>query len=665
MVKPDDIFQLDAICNQFEQAWKQSPTPPELNGFRDNADESHRPTLFKLLLPIDVEYRKRGSLACDSGQYAKQFPQYASLISEIVDSVDTVSVEQDPSVDDEQDFSVGLDATKDFDSSAPPTSAVVSPRKQIGRYTILQQLGEGEGGMGAVYRAAHPTLPIEVAIKVSLNQLSEGQRRAIHDEAHVLCELDHPNIARIRDLDFDRNGCPILVLDLVRGRSLSQLLRSGNVPLKKAVCWLAGAAEGVDYAHRRGVLHLDLKPANIVIDDAGNAKVIDFGLARIDGFWSEPNDDDRRICGTPQYMPPEQSRGLTSEITSKADIFGLGAILYEILTGKKPFAAESPQQAIMRSMRYDVDLASLENASAPRELIESCQKAIACDPALRFASAKEFADAIQAAVAPKPEPLPVKNASGSTSQWIATAIGLATIFVLASLVVPSLKKDENKAAIAQAAVFPSAVPSEIASPNHLINEFTITHIAMEEDKQKGRANLLDLRQPREDDNVKIQATFKQPVYCFLFALNPDGVLQPCYPMPKDIDVVQQQPLTSLVYPPDDDAVTPNAISAFGLTDGSGEQAFVLIASQEPLPSFSKWKTALDSVSWPDSDVQGNWLYQHGEIEPLGNDQRGDIRETRGDIRRVTIPGPFKRLCDSLRAPDAVDVQGVVFEVVPR
>ena len=165
--------------------------------------------------------------------------------------------------------------------------------------------------------------------------------------------------------------------------------------------------------------------------------------------------------------------------------------------------------------------------------------------------------------------------------------------------------------------------------------------------------LFEQRPPRLEDDLQISANFTRPVYCFLFALNPDGSVQLCYPNSET--EVQQQPITRLTYPPDDDL-------AFGLTDGVGHQAFVLVTSTESLPAFDDWKPSLSGIQWPDETISGNWIYESGNLESKRFAAEDNHEErTRGSIRRKKEPVAFKGYLDSITR-DATQVVGVLFEV---
>jgi hypothetical protein len=192
----------------------------------------------------------------------------------------------------------------------------------------------------------------------------------------------------------------------------------------------------------------------------------------------------------------------------------------------------------------------------------------------------------------------------------------------------------------------------------LIQDFEVIHIGNSADNAVFSGSLLQYGLPLENDDLQLQAVFAEPVYCFLVALNPDGLIQLCYP--PDRQVAQSEPIRRLRYP-EDDAI------AFGLTDGAGPQAFVLYASREPLPAFETWQSALLDAAWPLSNVSGGWTYRAGELQSIasrtGRPATGSM--DRGAMRRVKTPTEFKKLCDRLRESGNTDVRGVLFAVGPR
>src|SRR6185312_11931562 len=217
-------------------------------------------------------------------------------------------------------------------------------QRRFGDYELLELLGEG--GMGVVYRARQASLDREVAVKL----LSAGpwaSREFIarfEREAQNAARMQHPAIVTIYEVgSFE--GMQFFSMRLVRGESLSSRLRRGEkFTPREAAALMRTVAEAVGYAHSLGVLHLDLKPANVLLDETGQPYVADFGLARrLENALAVDNDE---VSGTPAYMAPEQAQVRANKLTAATDIWGLGAILYQLLTGQPPFRAETAQETV-------------------------------------------------------------------------------------------------------------------------------------------------------------------------------------------------------------------------------------------------------------------------------------------------------------------------------
>jgi serine/threonine protein kinase len=219
--------------------------------------------------------------------------------------------------------------------------------KRLGRYTIIEPLGSG--GMGVVYRARDEKLERLVALKILApgRLMGEDARRRFRKEALALAKLNHDHIAAVYDVG-DQDGVDYIVMECVSGESLAAKLRSGPLPVKDATLIALQVAEALEDAHESGVIHRDLKPANIMITPKGNAKVLDFGLAKLlapDETLSMT--ETHILAGTPLYMSPEQAQG--RNVNTQTDLWSLGAVYYESLTGRAPFHAEGTM-ALLRAI---------------------------------------------------------------------------------------------------------------------------------------------------------------------------------------------------------------------------------------------------------------------------------------------------------------------------
>lgn len=260
---------------------------------------------------------------------------------------------------------------------------------EFGDYQLREQIGQG--GMGVVYRAWQKSLEREVALKLlsagpwASEEFVAGFRR----EARNAASLQHPNIVAVYEM-AEQDGLIYYAMQLIRGRSLAQCLRERRtLPPREAAALLRTVAEAVDYAHRLGVLHLDLKPGNILLDEAGTALVTDFGLARRLG--QAPSVENEQISGTPSYMAPEQAQVRSSRLSAATDIWGIGAILYETLSGVPPFVGDDPQEILRRVLSGRVRRLS-RHGPVPPDLEAICLKCLRKAPQERYASARELAD---------------------------------------------------------------------------------------------------------------------------------------------------------------------------------------------------------------------------------------------------------------------------------
>jgi WD40 repeat protein len=263
-------------------------------------------------------------------------------------------------------------------------------QRQFGNYELLELIGEG--GMGVVYRARQSGLDREVAVKLlaagpwaSRDFIERFQR-----EAQNAARMQHPNIVAIYEVG-DNEELHFFSMRLIRGPSLAaEVRRLGRLPPARAAQLLRTIAEAVDYAHRLGVLHLDLKPANVLIDESGVPHVADFGLARRleEGLAMENNE----VSGTPSYMAPEQATAGVQKITPATDIWGLGAILYELVTGEPPFVGGTPHATLRLVVEGSVASPRQRVPDLSRDLEAIILKCMARNIGDRYASARELAD---------------------------------------------------------------------------------------------------------------------------------------------------------------------------------------------------------------------------------------------------------------------------------
>jgi serine/threonine protein kinase len=252
-------------------------------------------------------------------------------------------------------------------------------------YEVLGELGRG--GMGVVYQARQVNLDRVVALKMILAGGHAGQTdlARFKGEAEALARLQHPNIVQIFETG-EAGGFPFLSLEFVAGGSLAARLDGTPWPPAEAARLVEDLAGAVHAAHQRGIVHRDLKPGNVLLTEDGMPKITDFGLAkRLDRETARTQSG--AILGIPSYMAPEQAEGKRAEVGPAADVYTLGAILYELLTGQPPFQAETPLETVLRVIADEPVPPRRLCVGVPRDLQAVCMKCLAKDPRQRYASA--------------------------------------------------------------------------------------------------------------------------------------------------------------------------------------------------------------------------------------------------------------------------------------
>ncbi len=329
--------------------------------------------------------------------------------------------------------------------------------KQFGPYQIVAPLGEG--GMASVYKAYQPAMERYVALKVLPRHFAEDPQftARFQREAKILAQLQHPYILPVFD-SGQAEGYSYIVMPFVQSGTLTDLLMGQPLPLPLIRQIITQIGEALSYAHARGLIHRDVKPSNVLMDEGGNCLLADFGLARI--VESSVNlTASGSLVGTPAYMSPEQGSG--QKVDARSDIYALGVILYELVTGRVPYKAETPVAVIFKHIQDPLPSARELNPELPEAIERIILKALSKSPEDRYQTAGDMVHAIQAAISDVPS-IPAKEptlkhhrtetqdraliaSQKALPLWARVAIGLVTLSVIAGGLFAALGRESNPA----------------------------------------------------------------------------------------------------------------------------------------------------------------------------------------------------------------------------
>jgi WD40 repeat protein len=329
-------------------------------------------------------------------------------------------------------------ATVEPDGAAAPSEGVVEETlpRPLGNYELLERIGQG--GMGIVYQARQVSLDRVVAVKVLGALSSKEYVHRFRTEAVAAGSLQHPNIVAIHEVGL-WEGQHYLVMDYVAGPTFAELTRDGPLPAARAAGYLRVIAEGIHFAHERGILHRDLKPSNVLLDAHDQPRVTDFGLAKrlesgLDLTLSG------QVLGSPSYMPPEQASGRREQVGRRSDVYSLGAILFHLLTGRPPFVSETLPDTLRQVLDEEPLSPHLLNPAVPVDLETICLKCLEKDPDRRYATAQALADELGRFLRDEPILARPVGLTGKVWRWCRRNPPLAGLgaVVLALLVVVAI-----------------------------------------------------------------------------------------------------------------------------------------------------------------------------------------------------------------------------------
>jgi serine/threonine-protein kinase len=408
--------QVNAACRRFEAAWRAGGRP-RLEDYLADCPEPARPALLAELLALELAYRDQGGEAPAAEEYCGRFPGHEAIIDDAFRGPDPSTTVRPRSAPE------SVTAPEEAPRPAAPDGAEDGPPAVPG-YEVLGRLGKG--GMAVVWGGHDRRLRRAVAVKVMKEELAGWPHleRRFMEEAQLTSQLAHPAIPPVHELGELSDGRPYFVMKLVQGRTLADLLDARTGPaddLPRFLTIFEQVCQAVAYAHSKGVIHRDLKPANVMVGAFGEVQVMDWGLAKLladqppEAAAADPaggavatvrtaGPDDATqegsMLGTPAYMAPEQARGEVERVDRRCDVFGLGAILCEVLTGQPPYVGAAEDVRVQAQLGHlGPARERLAACGADAELVALAGRCLGARPEGRPADAGEVAAAVAAHLA--------------------------------------------------------------------------------------------------------------------------------------------------------------------------------------------------------------------------------------------------------------------------
>lgn len=650
------LQRIDGPCQEFENEWRSGNTP-DVSAYLNQAREEDRPGFLGQLLCVEWTYRSKRQQSVDLSEYARRFHQWPKVV--------------------EESWQRWQKSDSSVYNTVAPTGGGVNPqsvaRALVGLPGLEQYAFLGAGGMAEVWKAWKPSMKRYVALKqMRGDQVTPARLARFRKETETLSQMRHPHIVQVYAY-HEREGCPVQELEFVAGGALEERLGNRVLAPMEAAKLVSILAWAVQAAHNKGIVHRDLKPANVLMDDpvpgdsgnvlGGYPKIADFGLA----IWGEEGQRDTvsgMVMGTPAYMSPEQAMGLRREVGPATDVWALGVILYRCLTGELPFKGDSVLETLdlVRTMKFK----PLREVSpdVPADLAAICMQCLLKEIVQR-PTAAELAGLLEGVVA------------GGTQEDKTPVDGvkLAERVVTPRVELPRREwVDKWRIWLGVGALTAGVLGLVVTLGWIMIKmrdrplQVTNWNVLHYQPDGFGQDDLLGVMGPENPvtrylDKLIIEVELSQPAYCYLIAFNFDGkeqLLLPCdlndNGLPGDL---QRKPekQAALRYPP---LVEP--AQGFELSDDEkgGLQAFVVVASRQPLPPYAEWRKTRGNLPWtrlPGGDRV--WVSEGDKLEPL----TPIVSKQRGRVVPLIGEPPLVELVRWARDEGKV-VRGIAFPVNP-
>jgi WD40 repeat protein/tRNA A-37 threonylcarbamoyl transferase component Bud32 len=428
---------VDQVCNRFEAACKAGGQH-RVEDILGDTPEPARSALLRELIVLEVYYRRARGEGCRAEEYLARFPDLdLAWLAE--------AVAGDAPAGPASRAAPRAEAARPAEATTPPQADTLAPEaagqfgSRVGDYELLEEIARG--GMGVVFKARQKSLNRIVALKMILaGQLASPEEvQRFLAEAEAIARLKHPNVVQVHEVG-DSGGIPFFAMEYCEGGNLNAQLDGTPWPPDKAAALVRTLANALHAAHQAGIVHRDLKPANVLLAEDGTPKVTDFGLARRLDVQGQTRTG--AIMGTPSYMAPEQASGKGKEAGPAADVYALGAILYELLTGRPPFRAATDMETLVQVISQEPVAVRRLQPGVPKDLETVCHKCLEKEPRKRYPSAEVLAHRLRLFLEGKPIPDRPIGVWGHALKWarrrpavaalLAAVVG--TVFVATALV---------------------------------------------------------------------------------------------------------------------------------------------------------------------------------------------------------------------------------------